>query len=361
MRPLPLRADLVGESPYGAPTDAVPVRLNVNENPYPPPAGAVADMAAELARVLPELNRYPDREATVLRAALAAYVGRGMTMGNVWAANGSNEVMMQILSAFAGPGRSLLSFAPTYSMYPVYARDTMTTYRVADRATDHSIDFSVVRQAVAAESPSVTVVASPNNPTGTELATAEVVQLHDAVATDGILIIDEAYGEFGSGPSAMDLVPELDRLIVVRTLSKAFGLAGLRLGYAVTSVDIVDALRIVRLPYHLSATTQATATAALRNADALLAPVAEVVAERQRQAEWLRGHGVPVADSSGNFVFIGPLRDSHGVFTRLLEQGVLVRETSVAGCLRVSIGTPAENEAFRAAFSRATTTTGAVP
>jgi len=359
MRPLPLRADLVGETPYGAPTDAVPVRLNVNENPYPPPAAVVADMAAELARALPELNRYPDREAGQLRAALAAYVGRGMTAANVWAANGSNEVMVQILSAFAGPGRSVLSFAPTYSMYPVYARDTMTAYRVADRATDHSIDFAVVHREVAAEPPAVTVVASPNNPTGTALSTAEVVQLHEAVSADGILIIDEAYGEFSTGPSALDLVPELDRLIVVRTLSKAFGLAGLRLGYAVTSADIVDALRIVRLPYHLSATTQATAAAALRHCDVLLAPVAEVVAERQQQAEWLRGRGVPVADSHGNFVFIGPLPDSRGVFTRLLEQGVLVRETVVPGYLRVSIGTPAENEAFRVAFGRATTTTGA--
>lgn len=361
MRPLPLRADLVGETPYGAPTDAVPVRLNVNENPYPPPPAVVVDMAAEVAQVLPELNRYPDREAARLRDALAQYVGRGMAAGNVWAANGSNEVMVQILSAFAGPGRSLLSFAPTYSMYPVYARDTMTAYRVADRAADHSIDFAVVRREVAAESPAVTVVASPNNPTGTTLSPEEVVRLHDAVAGDGILIIDEAYGEFSSGPSALDLVPDLDRLIVVRTLSKAFGLAGLRVGYAVTSADIVDALRIVRLPYHLSATTQATATAALRHADALLAPVAEVVAERQRQFDWLRDCGVPVADSSGNFVFIGPLADSHGVFTRLLEQGVLVRETPVPGCLRVSIGTPAENEAFRVAFGLATTTTGEVP
>ncbi len=354
MSDLPLRAELVGEAPYGAPTDPLPVRLNVNENPYPPPAQVVHLMAGEVAAVLGDLNRYPDREALGLRTALAGYLGRGLGAERIWPANGSNEVMQQILSAFAGPGRSMLSFAPTYSMYPVYARDTMTRYRTEPRTADHRIDFAGAQRSIAADPPSVTVVASPNNPTGTPLGLDEVRRLHELVSGSGVLVVDEAYAEFSDEPSALHLLDGLDRLIVVRTLSKAFGLAGLRVGYAVTSPEIVDALRIVRLPYHLSATTQIVATTALRYAEELLAPVAEVVAERQRQAAWLREHGVEVADSQANFLLIGPLGDSHDVFTRLQQHGVLVRETGVPACLRVSIGTPEENEAFRRAFSAVT-------
>jgi histidinol-phosphate aminotransferase len=318
-------------------------------------------MSAAVAAVLADINRYPDREAVQLRSSLAGYVGRGITPDGLWPANGSNEVMVQILGAFAGPGRSLLSLAPTYSMYPVYARDTMTRYRVEPRRADHRIDFALVQRAVAADPPSVTIVASPNNPTGTPLEPDEVRRLHALVAPAGVLVVDEAYGEFAQSASALDLLGELDRLIVVRTLSKAFGLAGLRLGYAVTSSDIVDALRIVRLPYHLSATTQAAATAALQHAADLLAPVAEVIAERDSQASWLRGRGVAVAESQANFLLVGPLADAHGVFRGLLKAGVLVRETAVPGCLRVSIGTPAENKAFRQAFDHLTPRNGKAP
>lgn len=361
---LPLRAELVGEIPYGAPTDDVPVRLNVNENPYALPDDVAVAMAAEFASVIRTVNRYPDREAVAVRTALAKYLGRGITAAQVWPANGSNEIMQQLLSAFAGPGRSMVTFTPSYSMYPVYARDGLTRFRAEPRQGDHTIDFAVAEAAVAAEPPAVTVVASPNNPTGTPLSHAEIRRLHALVAPTGILVIDEAYGEFSNEPPAVDLLPHLPRLVVVRTLSKAFGLAGLRLGYAVAAPGIIDALRIVRLPYHLSTLTQAAAVVALRHSEALLEPVAEVIAERQQQARWLVDHGVAVADSQANFLLIGPLADSAGVFTRLLEQGVLVRETGVPGCLRVSIGTPAENESFRTAFLAATqadTNTGANP
>ncbi len=360
MKSLPLRTELVGEEPYGAPTDPVPVRLNVNENPYPPPAEVISAIGHRLAESAASLNRYPDREVRRLRTALADYVRRDIDPSQIWAANGSNEVMHQILGAFAGPNRSLLTFVPSYSMYPVYARDTMTKSRAEDRSPDFSIDLDRAADAIAADPPAVVVVASPNNPTGTPLSHDEVRRLHNLVAPTGILVIDEAYAEFSDSDSALDLVGELDHLIVVRTLSKAFGLAGLRLGYAVASADVVDALRIVRLPYHLSTTTQEAAIAALGFVDQLLAPVTEVMSEREKLMNWLCERNIPYAQSQANFVLIGPLVDSTKIFTKLRDRGVLVRETSIPGCLRVSIGTPVENETFREKFGELVDRTGAV-
>ncbi len=350
MTDLPLRADLVGQEPYGAPTDQVPVRLNVNENPYPPPQGAVAAMSRAVATALTDANRYPDREATELRAALARYVGHGVPPDQVWAANGSNEVMHQLLGAFGGPGRTCLSFAPTYSMYPVYARDTNTAYREAPRRADHSPDLAAGAAIVAEHRPVVVVVASPNNPTGGLLDHSTIRELHD-LAGSGLLVVDEAYVEFAPpGSSAVALLPDLPRLVVLRTMSKAWGLAGLRVGYAVAAPGIVDALRLVRLPYHLSAVTQAAATAALAHETELLAPVAEVVAERERMARWLADHGIPAAESSANFILLGPVPDSRALFTELRDAGVLIRETGGPGHLRASIGTPAENRALQEAL-----------
>ena len=359
MESLPLRAELLGEEPYGAPTDRVPVRLNVNENPYPPPEAVVQAIGERLAEVAVSLNRYPDREVKRLRSALANYVGRGITASQIWPANGSNEVMHQLLGAFAGPGRSMLTFSPSYSMYPVYARDTMTAFRSEERGSDFSINLNAAAAAIAADPPAVVIVASPNNPTGTPLSRSEVLSLHDLVAPAGVLVIDEAYSEFGDGTSALDLIEDLDRLVVVRTLSKAFGLAGLRLGYAVASADVVDALRIVRLPYHLSTTTQEAAIAALEFSDDLLAPVAEVVRERDQLMVWLSEQGIPFAQSQANYVLIGPLTNSAEIFTGLRDRGVLIRETPIPGCLRVSIGTPAENEIFRKEFGEIVHRTGA--
>jgi histidinol-phosphate aminotransferase len=352
MSDLPLRDDLVGAHPYGAPVDAVPVRLNVNENPYPPPESLVAEMAGAVAGAIGDANRYPDREAVRLREALAGYISSGAGVANVWPANGSNEVMHQILGAFGGPGRTVLSFAPTYSMYPLYARDTMTRYVTAPRNPTHHIDVERAAEALSIGQPSVVLLASPNNPTGGLLPLDDVARLHELVQPFGVLVVDEAYVEFaGPGASAVPLLASCPRLVVTRTLSKAFGMAGLRLGYAIAAPEIVDALRIVRLPYHLSALTQAAAEVAVRCADELLAPVTEVVTEREALARWLLRAGVPAAPSDANFVLIGPLGDSHGTFTGLLARGVLVRETGVPNCLRVSIGTPAENHAFREALA----------
>jgi histidinol-phosphate aminotransferase len=351
---LPLRDELRGESPYGAPQLDVPVALNVNENPYPPSERVVAEIGAAAARAARTLNRYPDRDAVALRADLASYLtadgGVGLQVDQVWAANGSNEIMLQLLQAFGGPGRTAVSFAPTYSMYPEYARDTHTNWVVGRRAEDFSIDLPQALGVLAEHQPSVVLLASPNNPTGTALSLDDVEAI--VAAAPGVVVVDEAYGEFRRAgvPSALSLLPEQPRLVVTRTMSKAFALAGGRLGYLAASRAVVDALRIVRLPYHLSAVTQAVARVALANSDELLAAVDELRAERDRTVTWLRGVGLQAADSDANFVLFGTFPDRHAVWQGLLDRGVLIRETGPDGWLRVSIGTRDEMAAFRRAL-----------
>jgi histidinol-phosphate aminotransferase len=353
----PLREELRGIEPYGAPQLAVPVCLNVNENPYPPSAAVVADIATAVAEAATTLNRYPDREFTELRKGLAEYLsisgGHGIGPDQVWAANGSNEVMLQILQAFGGPGRTAVSFAPTYSMYPEYARDAMTTWVAGRRHEDFSFDLDHAAELVEEHRPTVVLLPSPNNPTGTALPHDVIGTLCDLVARhDGIVVIDEAYAEFrrAGTPSALELLDAHRNLVVTRTMSKAFALAGARLGYMAAAPEICEALRVVRLPYHLSAVTQATASAALRHAEVLLANVDLLRRERDDTVTWLRGQGLQVADSDANFVLFGTFADRHAVWQNLLDRGVLIRETGPDGWLRVSIGTPDEMVAFRAAL-----------
>jgi histidinol-phosphate aminotransferase len=347
---LPLREELRGLEPYGAPQLDVPVALNVNENPYPPSEAVVADVAAAVADVTRTLNRYPDREFTELRKSLADYLGHGVTPEQVWAANGSNEVMLQILQAFGGPGRVAVSFAPTYSMYPEYARDAMTGWVVGHREEDFSLDVEHAVSVIEEQRPSVVLLPSPNNPTGTALPLDTVRAVCEATA--GVVVIDEAYGEFrrSGTPSALELLPATPNLVVSRTMSKAFALAGARLGYIATSTEICDALRVVRLPYHLSAVTQAVARAALRHADELLARVDDLRAERDATVTWLREQGLEVAESDANFCLFGRFEDRHAVWQGLLDRGVLIRETGPDGWLRVSVGTSEEMAAFRTAL-----------
>jgi histidinol-phosphate aminotransferase len=350
---VPLREELRGIQPYGAPQLDVPVQLNVNENPYAPSEAVVADVAAAVADATRTLNRYPDREFTALREDLAAYLGHGVTPAQVWAANGSNEVMLQILQAFGGPGRTAVSFAPTYSMYPEYARDTMTRWVVGHREEDFSLDLAHAADVIATERPSVVLLPSPNNPTGTALPPEAVTAVCAAAAeVGGVVVIDEAYGEFrrAGTPSALEVLPRTPNLVVSRTMSKAFALAGARLGYLAASEEICDAIRVVRLPYHLSAVTQAVARVALRHADELLARVDELRAERDRTVDWLRGEGLEVAESDANYVLFGRFADRHAVWQGLLDRGVLIRETGPDGWLRVSIGTAEEMAAFRQAL-----------
>ncbi|MFN8195014.1 MAG: histidinol-phosphate transaminase [Nocardioidaceae bacterium] len=348
----PVRPELVGEVAYGAPQLDVPVLLNVNENPYPPSAAVVDDIAESVRAVAGDLNRYPDRDFSELRVALAGYLGHGLTADQVWAANGSNEVMLQVLQAFGGPGRLAMSFAPTYSMYPEYARDSHTDWFAGRREEDFSLDLDRAVALVTERRPAVVLVPSPNNPTGTALPPEAVSALCEA-APQGIVVVDEAYAEFRrvGTPSALELLPTHRNLVVTRTMSKAFALAGARLGYLAAAPDICAALQVVRLPYHLSAVTQAVALAALRHADELLAAVDQLRVERDATVTWLREQGLETAESDANFVLFGTFGDRHAVWQGLLDRGVLIRETGPDGWLRVSVGTAPEMAAFRRALT----------
>lgn len=349
---LPLRPELVGEQPYGAPQLDLPVLLNVNENPYPPSAAVIDDITTAVRTAAGGMNRYPERDAVGLRTDLAAYLGHGLGPDNVWAANGSNEVMLHVLQAFAGPGRSVLSFTPTYSMYPEYARNSHSTWLTTPRRPDFTIDADAARAVITEKRPDVVLVTTPNNPTGTTtpLETIEAI----AEVAPGVVVVDEAYHEFcrPGTPTALGLLPRFGRLAVSRTMSKAFAFAGGRLGYLAAAPAFVDALRIVRLPYHLSAVSQAVARAALAHAPEMLAQVAALRTERDGLLVWLREQGLQVADSDANFVLFGRFADRHQVWQSLVDQGVLIRETGPDGWLRVSAGTPEEMAAFRTALSR---------
>jgi histidinol-phosphate aminotransferase len=347
----PIRPDLAGRAPYGAPQLDVPVRLNTNENPCPPPPALVQAITEAVAGVAGSLNRYPDRDAMALRADLAAYLGHGLTARQVWAANGSNEIIQQLLQVFGGPGRSAIGFEPSYAMHPLIARATGTRWIRGRRDADFGLNAAAVVQAIGEHQPDLVFLTSPNNPTGTALPLAVIEAVCETAP--GMVVVDEAYAEFaraGAG-TALALLPRYPRLVVSRTMSKAFALAGARVGYLAADPAVVDALLLVRLPYHLSAPTQAIARAALAHAGELLATVADLRAERDSLVGWLRGRGLAAADSDANFVLFGRFGDAHAVWQGLLDRGVLVRETGPPGWLRVSIGTPAEMEAFRTALT----------
>ena len=346
---LPLRENLRGLEPYGAPQLHVPVLLNVNENTHPLPDSVHKAIAAAVDAAALGLNRYPDREFTQLRQSLARYLGHGLTEENVWAANGSNEVLQQILQAFGGPGRRLLSFPPTYSMYPLLAWGTDTEYVTGARSADFSLTADAAARAVKESAANIVILCSPNNPTGTALGLDVVEAVYEAGAEyNTMVIVDEAYAEFAhSGtPTALELLQGRERLIVSRTMSKAFALAGARLGYLAAAPEVTDALRLVRLPYHLSAITQATAVAALDHADALLANVEDIKGQRDRIVSELTNMGLRPAPSDSNFVFFGGVGNPHAVWQGLLDAGVLIRDVGIPGHLRVTAGTEAETTAF---------------
>ncbi|QMU75933.1 histidinol-phosphate transaminase [Streptacidiphilus sp. PB12-B1b] len=349
---LPIRDELRGKTPYGAPQLDVPVLLNTNENPYPLPEALVARIAERVAEAARTLNRYPDRDALELREALAGYLSRstGHPVGraNVWAANGSNEVLQQLLQTFGGPGRSALGFAPTYQMHDLISRGTGTRWLQGARGEDFTIDLGAALAEIAEHRPDVLFVCSPNNPTGTAVAQETVLALYDAAQAvkPTLVVVDEAYGEFSHQPSALPLLDGRPLLVVTRTMSKAFGAAGLRLGYLAADPAVVDAVQLVRLPYHLSSVTQAAALAALEFTDTLLGYVDRLKSERDRLVAELRAMGLEVTDSDANFVQFGRFDSVHGVWQALLDQGVLVRDNGIPGRLRVTTGTPAENDAF---------------
>ena len=347
---LPLRDNLRGKSAYGAPQLQVPVRLNTNENPHPPSRALVDDTAEAVREAAAQLHRYPDRDAVALRSDIAEYLtartGIVVGAGNVWAANGSNEILQQLLQAFGGPGRSAIGFVPSYSMHPIIADGTQTRWIEAVRAADFSLDVEAAIAAIRREQPDVVFVTSPNNPTGQSISLTDLRRLLDAM-TSGMLIVDEAYGEFSNQRSAIVLLEEYPaRLIVSRTMSKAFAFAGGRLGYLVAAPAVIEAVLLVRLPYHLSALTQAAARAALRHADETLASVAALAAERDRVSAALQDMGFRVVPSDANFVLFGLFTDGAKAWEHYLADGVLIRDVGIPGYLRVTIGLPAENDAF---------------
>lgn len=367
-----LRPDLVGGSAYGAPQLDVPVALNTNENSYPVPQAAVEAIVAGIAATAAGLNRYPDREFTALREDLGAYLtrvtGTPLSPEQIWAANGSNEVLLHLLQAFGGPGRVALGFTPSYSMHPIITRTTGTRWVDGDRGHggqgaqgggshrrtpgDYDLVLDRVLAQVRTHNPHIVFLCSPNNPTGTALGLDIVRAVYDA-APEALIIVDEAYAEFArpGTPSATTLLEGRPRLVVSRTMSKAFALAGARLGYLAADPAVTSALRLVRMPYHLSTPTQVVARAALAHADALLETVAAVKEQRDRIVTASAELGLTPVPSDANFVLIGGFADAAAAWQELLEAGVLVRDVGIPGHLRVTAGTVVETDAFLAALT----------
>jgi len=339
---LPLRPDLAGQLPYGAPQIDVPIRLNVNENNHGIPEAVALRIVERIAEAALTLNRYPDREFMKLREMLANFLGEGLVAEQIWAANGSNEVLQQFFQAFGGPQAKALSFDPTYSMYPNIARNTLTEYVSVNREVEFVLTPDFVRSEISKHQPDIVILCGPNNPTGTALSLETIEAAYESF--EGMLLIDEAYQEFAEGPSALRLLQGRPRLVVSRTMSKAFAFAGARVGYMAADQAVVDAMRIVRLPYHLSALTQAAAMAALETSHELLKNVEQIKHQRDRIIRQVQTLGLKPYASEANFVLIAGFKDSKLVFEQLLEKGIIVRDVGISGCLRITAGTEAETD-----------------
>jgi histidinol-phosphate aminotransferase len=345
---LPLRGDLRSLSPYGAPQLPSLAQLNTNENPYPPSAKLVKAITQKVEEVASSLNRYPDRDAISLRSGLANFLNHAskteLTVENIWAANGSNEVIQSLFLAFGGEGA--LGFTPSYSMHPLISRVAGTTWTDGVRNPDFTLDADDATKQIRTTKAKLIFVTTPNNPTGTLIAFRDIERLATAAAeVGGLLIVDEAYAEFSVEPSAITLLTKYPNLVVIRTMSKAFAFAGARLGYLAADKAVIKALQLVRLPYHLSAITQAIASVALEHRDELLANVATLVRDRECMVEQLRDLGAQVIPSSANFLLF-TVPSSQEIWQSLLDQGVLVRDVGLLGYLRVTIGNAAENQRF---------------
>ena len=360
---LPLRESLRSRIPYGAPQVAADARLNTNENPYPLPENVARAIEESIKAVLTGLNRYPDRDAMELRKALVGYVkehvfanatldGPKLDEGNIWPANGSNEVLQSILLAF---GENVAGFAPSYSMHSILTEVVGKSFKAVPLKGDFTPDLEVLKGFLTAKRPSVFFLTTPNNPTGRSIAIEQIGLIAGLVASHGgLLVVDEAYGEFSDQQSAITLIDEYPALIVVRTMSKAFAFAGARLGYAVARREVIDALQLVRLPYHLSAITQAAALAAIGESRLLLSEVAQIKRDRDALAQSLSELGFDVTPSDANFILFGGFDSfetikgwtSERLWRALLERGILIRDVGIPGTLRVTVGTSAENDSF---------------
>jgi histidinol-phosphate aminotransferase len=342
-------------SPYGAPQVPASAQLNTNENPFAPSPALITAISKRVAEVSETLNRYPDRDAVVLRAGLAEYMTvqtrQSFEVANVWAANGSNEIIQSIFLAF---GReSALGFTPSYSMHPLIAKVTSVKWLDGKRRDDHSLDVAVAVQQVLSAKPTLTFITTPNNPTGSVVKLAEIIELAKAAASvGGLLVVDEAYAEFSSETSAATLIAQYPNVIVIRTMSKAFAFAGARLGYLIADPAVIDALQLVRLPYHLSAITQAVAEVALSFSAELLAGVDTLVAQRAIVQAELTKLGLTITPSAANFLLFGGFKQpADQIWQKLLDRGILIRDVGLLGQLRVTIGTAAENQTFLSALT----------
>ena len=354
---LPLREQLRPLTPYGAPQVPAEARLNTNENPYGPSKELADAIAKRIGEVASNLNRYPDRDSIKLREGLAAYLNKqtrlSLTVENIWAANGSNEILQSIFLAFGS--KKALGFVPSYSMHPLIGKVANVEWIDGHRLEDFSLDVEAAVKQIADEKPALTFITTPNNPTGTAVTIGDIEKLAIATAAvNGLLIVDEAYAEFSKQNSAATLIEKYPNVLVSRTMSKAFAFAGVRLGYLAANKIVVDALQLVRLPYHLSAITQAAAEVALDFQGELLAEVSKLAADRDQVAEALAEMGLKVIPSDANFILFGGFsQSSHELWEKLLAEGVLIRDVGLAGYLRVTIGNDAENQAFLKALKGA--------
>jgi histidinol-phosphate aminotransferase len=351
---LPLRDALRPLSPYGAPQVPAQASLNTNENPYSPSATLQKAITDAVANVAVDLNRYPDRDATKLRTDLAGYInelsGTKFSAENIWAANGSNEIIQSIFLAFAQG--SVLGFTPSYSMHPLIAKTTGAQWIDGKRNSDFSLNTADAVAEILANRPSLTFITTPNNPTGGAVSIDSIQLLADAAqAVGGLLVVDEAYAEFSQEISAVTLIANNPHIIVIRTMSKAFAFAGARVGYLVSDQAVKDAMMIVRLPYHLSALTQAAALVAIEHRAELLGGVSTLIAARENVVSELHAMGLTTIPSSANFVlFTGFKQEAPQLWAAMLEKGVLIRDVGLSGYLRVTIGNEAENQLFVSAL-----------
>jgi histidinol-phosphate aminotransferase len=347
-----VRPDLVELTGYHSAQVDVDVRLNTNESPIPPPDGWLEEFRAGLEDV--DFNRYPDRDASQLRRALAD--SHGVRSEQVFCANGSNEVLQSLMLAYGGPGRTVVLFEPTYTMHRQIARTTGTTVAAGHRTDDFRLDLDEVQRVVAGEHPVITFLCSPNNPTGR----AEPIETIESVLAmvPNLLAVDEAYGQFAPS-SALDLLRRAgsgaERLAVVRTFSKTWSMAGMRLGYLIAAPEVIRACELVALPYHLDAVKQLAGRLALHYVHEMEARVALLTEERGRIAASLATLPVETWPSDANFILFRPTAvPAHDVWAHLLDRSVLVRDCSewpgLTGCLRVTVGLPEENDRFLAAL-----------
>jgi histidinol-phosphate aminotransferase len=343
------REDLGLREGYHSPQVQVAVRLNTNESPLPPPAGWLEALAAELQSI--DFNRYPDRAATDLREALAEF--HSVRPEQVFCANGSNEVLQSLCLAYGGPGRSVAVFEPTYALHSHIAHLTGTAVAEGQRRPDFSLDLDVVRDVVGGAEPAITFLCSPNNPTGLADDPHSVRSVLDAAP--GLVVVDEAYGQFADW-SALSLVDDGVPLVVTRTFSKTWSMAAARLGYLIGPEPVVEMLERVALPYHLDSFKQAAGRLALRFVGEMEDRVGLIVRERQRILAAFGRLPVTAWPSQSNFVLFRPEhRKGSEVWQGLLDRSILVRDTSswpgLAGCLRVTVGTPGENDSFLSALT----------